>query len=170
VVALATPETGLHALEPHHLGLIVVLDRLQDPGNAGTLIRTTDAAGAGAVILIEPCVDAFDPKTVRGSMGSLFNVPLAQTADVGELFEWMRDNDLQAIGADAHQGQAWDTELWRGNVALILGNEARGLSLDVRPHIQHWARLPIVGKAESLNVAVAGGVFMYAWLRERQRE
>lgn len=168
VAAFATPETELQALEPPHLGLIVVLDRLQDPGNVGTLIRTADAAGAGAVILIGPCVDPFDPKTVRGSMGSLFNLPLARTADVTGLFEWMENNDVQAVGADAHQGRAWDTELWQGNLALVLGNEARGLSADVRPHIEHWARLPIVGKAESLNVAVAGGILMYAWLREQQ--
>jgi TrmH family RNA methyltransferase len=161
-------ETPLQAISPVHLALIIVLDRLQDPGNVGTLIRTADAVGVGGIVLIEPCVDPFDPKTVRGSMGSLFNVPVARTADVAALFEWAKANDLLPVGADAHQGQAWDTEPWKDGVALVLGNEARGLSEDVRPHIERWARLPIVGKAESLNVAVAGGVLMYAWLRERQ--
>jgi TrmH family RNA methyltransferase len=149
--------------------LVVVLDRLQDPGNMGTLIRTADAVGAAAVILIEPCVDPFDPKTVRGSMGSLFNVPLVRTEDVQALFDRLRDQGLKAIGADAHQGQTWGQGLWRGGVALILGNEARGLSEDVCTHVKNWARLPIVGKAESLNVAVAGGVLMYAWLQANQK-
>jgi TrmH family RNA methyltransferase len=163
-------ETELEAITPTHPDLIVVLDRLQDPGNIGTIIRTADAVGAGAVVLIEPCVDPFDPKTVRGSMGSLFNVPLVRTDQIPALFEWLATNELHAVGADAHQGEAWDSALWDGSVALVLGNEAQGLSEDVRPHIERWARLPIRGRAESLNVAVAGGVLMYSWLRENQQQ
>lgn len=146
--------------------LVLLLDQLQDPGNLGTLIRTADAVGAAAVILIEPCVDPFDPKTVRGSMGSLFNVPLVRTGDVPTLFDWLHSHDLQPVGADVHQGKIWGQDLWRGSVGLILGNEARGLSEDVYEYVKTWVRLPIAGKAESLNVAVAGGVLMYAWLRE----
>jgi TrmH family RNA methyltransferase len=144
--------------------LIVVLDRLQDPGNLGTIIRTADAVGAAAVILIEPCVDPFDPKTVRGSMGSLFNVSLVRTSDVAALFDWIRARGLLSVGTDAQLGKAWGDGLLDGGVALILGNEARGLSDEVGPLVQGWARLPIVGKAESLNVAVAGSVLMYMWL------
>jgi TrmH family RNA methyltransferase len=162
-------ETPLQSLDPADDGLVVVLDRLQDPGNVGTLIRTADAVRADAVVLIEPCVDPFDPKTVRGSMGSLFNLPLARTADIADLFAWLRGKGLRPVGADAHKGEAWGRGLWEGGVALILGNEARGLSDDVSAHVQDWARLPIAGQAESLNVAVAGGVLMYAWL-ERNME
>lgn len=169
VAAFALFETPLSGLRLTGRELVVVLDRLQDPGNVGTLIRTADAVGAAAIILIEPCADPFDPKTVRGSMGSLFNVPLARTSDVPGLFGWLRSRGLRPVGADVQQGDAWDEGLWRGGVALVLGNEARGLSEDVRAHVNDWARLPIVGKAESLNVAVAGGVLMYLWLRARQR-
>jgi len=165
VATFALFETPLHTLGLTGRELIVVLDRLQDPGNLGTLIRTADAVGAAGVVLIEPCVDPFDPKTVRGSMGSLFNVPLVRTTDVAELFTWLRGQGLRSVGADAQAGEAWGRGLWEGGVSLILGNEARGLSEDVRPHAEAWARLPIVGKAESLNVAVAGGVLMYAWLQ-----
>jgi TrmH family RNA methyltransferase len=170
VAAFALFETSLQALRLAGGELVVVLDRLQDPGNLGTLIRTADAAGAAAVILIEPCVDPFDPKTVRGSMGSLFNVPLVQTADVPALFTHLREKGLRLVGADAQQGEAWGEGLWEGGVVLILGNEARGLSDDVRAHVEAWACLPIVGKAESLNVAVAGGILMYTWLRANIRE
>lgn len=150
-------------------GLVVVLDRLQDPGNLGTLLRTADAVGAVAVVLLEPCVDPFDPKVLRGSMGSLFNVPLVRTGDVHALFAELHRHGWRTVGADAHRGIDWGEGLWAGNVALVLGNEARGLSADVRDHVAAWARLPIAGRAESLNVAVAGGVLMYAWLRA-QRE
>lgn len=145
--------------------LVVVLDRLQDPGNLGTLIRTADAVGAAALILIEPCVDPFDPKTVRGSMGSLFNLPIISAKDVGALFAWLKTSGVRPVGADPHLGVMWGEGVWPGGVALVLGNEARGFSADVAAHIETWVKLPIMGKAESLNVAVAGGVLMYAWLR-----
>ena len=166
VATFALFEHHLDDVPPRGEDLYVVLDRLQDPGNLGTLIRTADAVAARAVILIEPCVDPFDPKTVRGSMGSLFNVPLVRTRDVEMLFSWLSVHRVRPLAADAHQGVMWGTGLWQGNVALVLGNEARGISPDVRGHVRHFVRLPIVGKAESLNVAVAGGVLMYLWLKE----
>jgi TrmH family RNA methyltransferase len=165
VATFALFETPLQALALSGRELIVVLDRLQNPGNVGSLIRAADAVGAAAVVLIEPSADVFDPKAVRGSMGSLFNVPVVQTADVPRLFRWLHDQGLRPVGADVRQGTAWGRGLWEGGVALILGNEARGLSSDVCIHLESWAMLPMMGKAESLNVAVAGGVLMYGWLQ-----
>jgi TrmH family RNA methyltransferase len=146
--------------------LVVVLDRLQDPGNVGTLIRTADAVGATGVILLEPCVDVFDPKTGRASMGSIFNLPIVQVADPADLFGCLSEKGLRVVGADAQEGVLWGEGVLQGGTALVLGNEARGISADVRDYVQAWARLPIVGKAESLNVAVAGGVLMYSWLHD----
>jgi len=142
--------------------LLIVLDRPQDPGNLGTILRTADAAGASAVICITPCVDPFDPKTVRSSMGSLFNLPIIQTADVTSLFAHL--DGFKIIGADAKHGEIWTRCDWRNGVALVLGNEARGLSDDVSSYVTSWASLPMSGKAESLNVAIAGGILMYAWV------
>ncbi len=170
VATFALFPASLESLSLTGQELVVVLDRLQDPGNVGTLIRTADAVGAAAVILIEPCVDPFDPKTVRGSMGSLFSVPLIQTEAVSDLFASLRAKRLRLVGANVRSGEAWGRDAWNGGVALILGNEARGLSQDVRSYVKSWVYLPIVGKAESLNVAVAGGVLMYAWLRANLRE
>lgn len=168
VATFRLAETPLAALKLTGRDLVIVLDRLQDPGNLGTLIRTADAVAAAAVVLIEPCVDPFDPKTVRGSMGSLFNLPIVSTKDVAGLFARLKAAGLRPVGADPHLGELWGTSLWQGGVALVLGNEARGLSPDVAAQIETWVKLPIAGKAESLNVAVAGGVLMYAWLRENR--
>jgi TrmH family RNA methyltransferase len=165
VATFALFKTELRELSLGPRSLVVVLDRLQDPGNLGTLIRTADAVGAAAVILIEPCVDPFDPKTVRGTMGSLFNVPIVRSSDVPGTFGYLREKGLSRVGTDAQRGKAWGEGILEGGVALVLGNEARGLSDDVRPFVGAWAHLPIVGRAESLNVAVAGSVLMYAWLR-----
>lgn len=156
------------AARPNDPTLLVVIDRLQDPGNLGTLIRTADAVAAAGIILVEPCVDPFEPKTVRGSMGSLFTLPIARTDDPAALFARLAGNGYKITGADGYKGRlpwAGGEELL-GAVALVLGNEARGLSADLRPHLTHWVRLPLLGKAESLNVAVAGGVLMYQWVQK----
>jgi TrmH family RNA methyltransferase len=146
--------------------LLLVLDKLQDPGNLGTLIRTADAVGARAVILLEPCVDPFDPKTVRGTMGSLFTVPFARTKNAAEALAGVSRSGYRLVGADGQQGEPpWQSNALAGPVALVLGNEARGLSREVRPHLHDYVRLPLRGHAESLNVAVAGGTLMYEWLR-----
>ena len=149
--------------------LVLVVDRLQDPGNLGTLIRTADAVAAAAVALVEPCVDPFDPKTVRGSMGSIFHVSLVRSADGPGLLQSLKNHGLAVVAADTRRGVGWGDGLWQGGIALVLGNEARGLSPDLEPLVDAWARLPIAGRAESLNVAVAGGVLMYAWLRDKEQ-
>ena len=92
--------------------------------------------------MIEPCTDPFDRKAVRGTMGSLFNLPLVRTAEVAELFAWLEAEGVRPVGADVYQGTMWGRGLWEGRVALVLGNEARGLSEDVDRYLQHWARLP----------------------------
>jgi len=162
---VSTLERSLDEIEAAD-GLTLILDRLQDPGNLGTLIRTADAVGARAAILLEPCVDPFDPKTVRGTMGSLFSIPFGRTAAVGEIWAWLDGHRIRAVGADAADGQSvWDGDALRGSVALVLGNEARGLSPDLRERLVSYVGLPLRGSAESLNVSIAGGVLMYEWLR-----
>jgi TrmH family RNA methyltransferase len=158
-------DTPLGAVRLTGHDLVIVLDRLQYPGNIGTVVRTADAVGASLVIVLGPCADIFDPKSIRGSMGSLFTLPVVCSDDVPPVFDWLKRAGLRFVGADPACG-SWDMPT--GGAALVLGNEARGLSDDVRPYLTDWARLPIVGHAESLNVAVAGGVLMYAWLRANQ--
>jgi TrmH family RNA methyltransferase len=160
--------THLDTLSLPEEALVIILDRLQDPGNVGTLIRTADAVGVSAVVLIEPCADPFDPKTVRGSMGSLFNVPLVRVTDLA-FFSDLQEAGLRIVGTRVREGVVWGGGgILKGSVALILGNEKRGQSDDVSAYVEADVTLPIVGKAESLNVAVAGGVLMYGWLRENK--
>jgi RNA methyltransferase, TrmH family len=167
IVAVYTRHyTRLESLALRGDELVVVLDRLRDPGNIGTLIRAADAAGARAVVSLLPAADAFDPKAVRSSMGSLFNVPVVVSEAVEQVFAYLHGAGLRSVAADPYEGVMWGEGLWEGGVALVLGNEAQGLSEDVRAQVQAWARLPLVGKAESLNVSIAGGVLMYAWLAD----
>jgi TrmH family RNA methyltransferase len=165
VVAFALLQSDIaEIIKAANPSLVFVLDRLQDPGNLGTLIRTADAVGAAGIVLIEPCVDRFDPKTVGASMGSLFSLPIVASDDAGPVFSALADWTI--VAADAHEGElAWQGSSLDGSVALVLGNEAHGLTAELRPRIAEWVRLPILGKAESLNVAVAGGTLSYEWLR-----
>jgi TrmH family RNA methyltransferase len=157
-----TPQSPISPSPP----LILILDRLQDPGNLGTLIRTADAVGARAVILIEPCVDPFDPKTVRSTMGSIFTVPFIRVKHAGECLPHLAKMGYRLVGADARRGQtAWRGATLTGATALALGNEARGLSAELHDFLTDYVSLPLYGQAESLNVAIAGGVLMYEWLR-----
>lgn len=157
--------TPIEAIALDGAQLVLVLDRPQDPGNLGGLIRTADAVGAAGVVILEPAVDLFDPKAVRASMGSVFNLPVASTSDAPGALRYLTYKGLAAVGASEHAGEPWGESALQGACALILGNEARGLSSDVTPYVRRWVSLPMRGKAESLNVGVAGGVLMYLWLR-----
>ena len=150
--------------------LVLVLDGTQTPSNLGMILRTADAVGAAAVFLIPPCVDIFHPKSVRGSHGSLFSVPLVQTANIPELFRWLREKGFRTMGADPHRGKFWNQESWKGRVAIVLGHDVRGISNAVRTQVEGWAQLPMTGKVESLNVAVAGSVLIYEWYRVNRLE
>jgi TrmH family RNA methyltransferase len=158
-------ETSLQAIDLTGNELLVVVERPQSPANLGMLFRTADAVGAAAIIVIEPGVDPLHPKAVRVSLGTVFNVPFVQTSDVAGLFTWLYQEDFKPVGTDPRVGEAWNQDIWKGRVALILGSDVQGMADDVRSWVIDWARLPMMGKVESLSSAVAGSVLMYDWFR-----
>ena len=115
--------------------LVVVLDRPQDPGNLGGLIRTADAVGAAGVVILEPAVDLFDPKAIRASMGSIFNLPVVPTPDAAVLDYAGRPVASSRPAPANTRREPWGETALRGGCALVLGNEARGLSPDVAARI-----------------------------------
>lgn len=148
--------------------LVTVLVGVADPGNAGTVVRTSDAAGADAVVLAGDAVDPHNPKCVRASMGSLFHVPLAQTRDVPALVTALKDEGLTVLAADGHGETVLDAgadDLLRGPAAWLFGNEAHGLDPATATLADHRVRVPIHGRAESLNLATAAAVCLYASAR-----
>jgi RNA methyltransferase, TrmH family len=162
----APPLTMWEMPSPGSPSLVILVDRPQYPGNVGTLIRTADAVGASGVILVEPAADAFDPKAVRASMGSIFSVPVTRLKDVREVAAWSDRNGICWVTADVSGGDAvWESDALRGSVGLVLGNEGSGPQEAVRVLARHVVHLPQRGHAESLNVSVAGGILMYEWMR-----
>jgi TrmH family RNA methyltransferase len=154
---------------PH---LVVLLAAVRDPGNAGTVLRTADAAGANAVIFSDSSVDPYNGKCVRASAGSLFHVPVVVGAPVLEAIGAMRSAGLQVLAADGRPDADSLDDLERAGdlaapTAWIFGNEAWGLPTSVLEAADRTVRVPIHGRAESLNLAAAAAVCLYASARSR---
>ena len=152
------------------LDLVAICADVRDPGNAGTVIRTADAAGAGAVVLAGRSVDAYNPKTVRASAGSLFHLPLSVAPDPVEAVRHTRSAGLTVLAADGEgEVDLFDADdLLRARVAWLFGNEAWGLPPELAALADHRVRIPIAGRAESLNLATAAAVCLYATARARR--
>jgi TrmH family RNA methyltransferase len=149
---------------PGELTFALVLDRIGDPGNLGAMLRTADAAGVQAVFLAPGTVDAYNPKVVRAAMGAHFHLPVisATWAELGE--------KLAGIGvwlAEAREGTPYPKVNWRAPSALLIGSEAEGPSPDALQFTDRRVCIPMPGRAESLNAAVAAGILMFEAARQR---
>jgi TrmH family RNA methyltransferase len=144
--------------------LVVVCADVRDPGNAGTVVRCADAVAADAVVLTGDAVDVHNGKTVRASVGSVFHLPLAVHRDTEEAVAALRDRGVTVLAADGagEQGLYDDQERLRGPLAWLFGNEAWGLPPEVAALADHRVAIPIPGRAESLNLATAAAVCLYA--------
>jgi RNA methyltransferase, TrmH family len=148
--------------------LIVVLVDVRDPGNAGTVLRAADASGSAAVVFAADSVDPYNPKTVRASAGSLFHVPLALRPDplaaAGELAE----AGFRTLATRVREGEDYAAVDWSVPTALFLGNESAGLDDAVCDALAGSLRIPMAGRAESLNVGVAAAVVCFESYRQRR--
>ena len=151
--------------------LVVLLDRVRDPGNAGTILRTADAAGADAVLLSSESVDLYNGKCVRSSAGSLFHVPVATGVAAAETLASARDHDLRVLAADAAGELSLPDadDVLAGPTLWVFGNEAHGLAAELATAVDHRVSIPIVGAAESLNLSAAAAVCLYASAFARSR-
>jgi RNA methyltransferase, TrmH family len=144
------------------LGLrIVLLENVQDPGNVGTILRTADAAGFSGCILTEGCADAFAPKTLRATMGSVFRVPMFIAADTAGAIRALAASGYAVVASALDGEDFYARQNLPASVCLLVGNEGAGLSAEVKALATHRYRLPMRGGAESLNAAIAAAVFMY---------
>ncbi|MCI8284226.1 MAG: RNA methyltransferase [Firmicutes bacterium] len=149
---------------------IVVLDRLQDPGNIGTIIRTADAAGFGGAVVMKGTADLFSPKTVRAAAGSLYRVKLLFADDPGEVIRLLAENGIKSICTSPHGGELYFNADLAKNTALIIGNEASGACAEFLNGSDIKITLPMEGTIESLNAAVSASIVMYESLRQRYAE
>ncbi|MFF9897269.1 TrmH family RNA methyltransferase [Streptomyces longispororuber] len=152
--------------------LVAVLAHVRDPGNAGTVLRCADAAGADAVVLTDASVDLYNPKAVRASVGSHFHLPVAVGVPVEQAVRGLKAAGVRVLAADGAGADDLDAELDKGTMgtetAWIFGNEAWGLPEETRALADAVVRVPIHGSAESLNLATAAAVCLYASARAQR--
>lgn len=149
---------------PHFM----VLDNLQDPGNMGTIVRTAEGAGVDAVFMSKDCVDIYNPKTIRSTMGSIYRMPFIYIEDIPELLNQFRKNGVKSYAAHLDGKNAYDKEDYKTGTAILIGNEGNGLRDEVTEKADILVRIPMQGQVESLNAAIAASVLMFEVFRQRR--
>jgi TrmH family RNA methyltransferase len=163
---VAAIDTGIEALGA--IDLVVVLEDVRDPGNVGAIVRSADASGADAVICLSGTADLYNPKVVRASAGSLFHLPIVTEADPDRVIEFLHRRGSALLATGREGGLDYALDPWPEATALVLGNEANGVSGAMRDRCDGAISIPIAGAAESLNVAMAATVLLFEAARRRR--
>ena len=154
-------------LEQEH-PLFLVLENLQDPGNLGTILRTGEGAGINGVIMSRDTVDIYNPKVTRSTMGSIFRVPFVYVDDLLEVAEMMKEKNIVTYAAHLNGTDYTREDYKTCGTAFLIGNEGNGLTDELTDKAQKKIKIPMCGKVESLNAAMASGLLVYEARRQRQ--
>jgi TrmH family RNA methyltransferase len=158
------PEWDLKALGQD---FVVIADGIQDPGNLGTIIRTSDAAGVGVVYIIKGTVDVYNSKTLRSTMGSIFHVPVFFFDSFEEAFESLKSSGFNIYATSLDASEPYYSYRYDNKTVVVIGNEANGVSEGIIKCADRLIKIPMRGKAESLNAAVACGILLFEVTRSR---
>lgn len=150
-------------------GFFVVLDRIQDPGNLGTIIRTADAAGVDAVLMGKGCVDLYNPKTIRSTMGSVFHLPILTLGTTEEVVKTLKEKNVKIVSTGLETKEYYYDISYLHKMALIIGNEANGVLPEILADSDHIVKIPMMGKAESLNASIAASIVIYEAVKQRNK-
>ena len=161
-------DTGLDRIDRGAAPLWIAAQALRDPGNLGTILRTGDAVGAGGLILIDDCADPFSVEAVRASMGALFTQRIA-AARWDDFLAWLRGGPGQLVGTSLNTDRDYQDAHYPAPTFLLVGNESRGLPPAYEAACDLLVKIPMLGKADSLNAAVATAVMAYEVLNQRRR-
>lgn len=151
--------------------LILVLEDIQDPGNLGTMMRTAEGAGASGIIMTKGCVDIYNPKVVRSTMGSIYRMPfvyLENEEQFGEVFKQLKEKNITTYGAALMESKDYCQYSYDKGTAFLIGNEGNGLSAKALELCENYVKIPMCGQLESLNAAIAATILMYEAFRQRR--
>lgn len=149
---------------------LLILENLQDPGNLGTIMRTAEGAGADGIILSRTSVDMYNPKVIRSTMGSVYRMPFLYADRIEDILPCLKDRGIRTFAAHLNGKKYYDEEDYRGGTAFFIGNEGSGLTDGLSGLADKRIRIPMQGKLESLNAAVAASILMYEVSRQRRRD
>lgn len=161
------PEYTLDGLLEQEKPLLVVLENLQDPGNLGTILRTGEGAGVTGVIMSRQTVDIFNPKTIRATMGSVFRVPFVYVDELRETIQRLHAANIHTYAAHLAGERYYDSFSFREGTAFLIGNEGNGLTKETADLAMDYLKIPMEGRVESLNAAIATSLLMYEAHRQR---
>ena len=168
LTVLKTPSYTLEDIFRKEHPFVMVLEDLQDPGNAGTIFRTGEGAGVDGILLTKTCVDVTNPKVIRSTMGSVYRMPFLYVEDVVSLKESFCEKNIRTYAANLKGKNFYDGEDYRGGTAFLIGNEGNGLSEEAASAADCLIKIPMCGRVESLNAAMAAGILMYEAARQRR--
>lgn len=160
--------SDLLELDRNSANIWMVAQSLRDPGNLGTILRTGDAVGAGGLILVDDCVDPFSVEAVRSSMGAIFTQKITQTG-WDEFINWLRSGDGQLVGSSLNTDKDYQAVTYQKPAFLLVGNEAQGLPPEYEEQCDTLVKIPMMGKADSLNAAIATAVIAYELLNQSRK-
>lgn len=149
--------------------LLMVLDNLQDPGNLGTILRAGEAAGVTGVILSSDCVDIYNPKVIRSTMGSVFRMPFIYVEDLPTVVKMLGEKEIHTYAAHLKGKCSYEEEDFTKGTAFLIGNEGNGLQDEVADAAEIYVKIPMCGEVESLNAAIAASVLMFEAARQRRQ-
>jgi TrmH family RNA methyltransferase len=167
---LSKPEYQMEDLGNHKDNLILVLEDLQDPGNLGTILRTAEGAGVNGIILTYKSVDVFNPKVIRATMGSIYRVPFIYVENIKEELQTLQKNEYKVFAADLEGAMDYDKVSYQGKTIFLVGNEGNGLKKETSKLADVKIKIPMLGKVESLNAAMATGLLIYEALKQRREK
>ena len=148
--------------------LFIVLEDIRDPGNLGTIFRTAEAAGADGVIMSSRTTDIYNPKTIRSTMGAVYRVPFLYAEDLSSIIKMLRERGTAVYAAHLRATAFYDAYDYRKSTAFLIGNEANGLREETAGCADAFLGIPMEGKVESLNAAVASSILLYEAYRQRR--
>lgn len=171
IIIARKPNGGKNAIESNlkkaDCALVILLHQINNPANLGAILRTAEAAGAHGIITSKNSTDVFSPKSLRGSMGAAFRLPIWTNADYFEALEWAAEFDLKSVCADVESKKSYTQIDWKTGSLLVLGSEGHGLSAAERRATNESLIIPMENDVESLNIAVACGVILFEARRQR---
>ena len=162
------PEYRLEEILKQDRPLLLILENLQDPGNLGTIIRTGEGAGVTGVIMTAKTVDIFNPKVIRATMGSVFRVPFLYVEDMEDTLKKLKEKGIRTYAAHLAGREYYDSFSFTGGTAFLIGNEGNGLEKKTADLTDSYLKIPMEGKVESLNAAIAASLLMYEAQRQRR--
>lgn len=152
----------------HRQPLVMALENLQDPGNLGTIVRTAEGDGVTGILLSDTCVDLYNPKVIRSTMGSIYRMPFCYVTDFRGTLQLLKRSGVRWYAAHLKGTDAHDQQDYTGPTGFLIGNESRGLTDETAALADYYIRIPMCGRVESLNAAVASAILMYEANRQRR--